>query len=78
LPTGTFKIVPSIKGTGPWELAALGKTSNPEMLFEAFHPAHGLIGSHTIDCSSPTGSGFKWGAMRSTTPAAMLLAGEGA
>jgi hypothetical protein len=73
MPTGTFKIVPSIKGTGAWELSALGKTSNPEMLFEVFHPAHGLIGSHTIDCAAPAGSGFTWGAMRSTTPAAELL-----
>jgi hypothetical protein len=73
MPTGTFKICPSIKGTGSWELAALGAVSAPECMFEVFHPEHGIIGSHTIDCTHPSGDGFMWGAMRSTQPAAYLL-----
>lgn len=73
MPTGTFKICPSIKGTGPWELAALGAVSSPECLFEVFHPEHGIIGSHTIDCSRPRGEGFTWGAMRSSAPTIALF-----
>jgi hypothetical protein len=73
MPTGTFKICPSIKGTGPWELAALGAVSTPECMFEVFHPEHGIIGSHTVDCTYADGDGFVWGAMRSTDPAALLV-----
>lgn len=73
LPTGSFKICPSIKGTSAWELDTLGKVSRPEALIEVVHPDHGIISSHVIDCSNPQGDGFVHGALQSLQPAAMLV-----
>lgn len=73
-PTGTFRIVPALKGTGAWELECLGKISAPEQLIEVVHPDHGIIGSHIIDCSVTRGLGYVWGAMKSDQPAHALIA----
>ena len=72
-PTGTFRIVPALKGTGAWELECLGKISAPEQLLEVVHPEHGIIGTHIIDCANPSGLGYIWGAMGSDQPAHSLI-----
>lgn len=69
---GNVRIAPSIKGTGSWELEKLGKVQKPAQLMQVFHPDHGIIGTHEIDCSNPTADPFVWGAMRSTDPACSL------
>jgi hypothetical protein len=75
MPTGKFKICPSLKGPSAWEMDSIGKISNPETLLETFHPEYGIIGSHTIDCSKPHGDGFVHGALGSLEPAALLAIG---
>lgn len=70
---GNVKVCPSIKGTGTWELEKLGKVQRPAQLLEVFHPHYGIIGAHEIDCSSPQGDGFVWGAMQSVDPACSLV-----
>lgn len=73
LPTGSFKICPSIKGTSAWELDTLGKVSAPECMIEVVHPDHGIIATHIIDCSNPQSSGFVHGALQTLQPAASLV-----
>lgn len=74
---GDATLCPSPKGVDSFVLDALGKISPAQVLLEAVHPVHDVIGQHLIGLqhvmSGEGGCRYRWGAGRGV-PAATLLA----